>query len=508
MPEYRIYEGSLQERFFNSRSKGRIYGGGYGNGKTSAACILAIQVAMDYPGAQILIARGNYPKLMDTIYKEFHKWLPKNMIANKTMSPQPQTELTNGSVIMFRNLTQRSTNENGESTSNVLSMTLDLVIVDQIEDPEIGYKDIIDLVGRLRGTAPYHGNDPTMPPSGPRWMVLTTNPTRNWVYHRLVKPIHEFNRTGKIPDDLPVEAETGKPIFELFEGSTYDNKDNLPADFLTMMSAMYVGQMKERYLLGEWAGYEGLVYPGFNADVHLVEPRLIYDFVQRPLIRNEAGMKAKITYLEGFDYGKSSPSCHLLGYYVRGVLVVVGGWYKPQGADSMYTIGHRMLEHKTAARIARQNQIHCDPDIFRRNKQASGDSIAEMLRREVSLNLVKGENNISSGISKIQGMWEFNDYLWNPITETYGSPRLLINEELDFFTNEITSYYWDRDKQTGDYKDKPIDRNDHAMDTLKYMVTPVEPLHELLNSSLPNSNAVLTWQEFELANANRNPRYG
>ena len=32
---YRVIEGSLQERFLNLRTKIQMYGGGFGNGKTS-----------------------------------------------------------------------------------------------------------------------------------------------------------------------------------------------------------------------------------------------------------------------------------------------------------------------------------------------------------------------------------------------------------------------------------------------------------------------------------------
>ena len=52
MGEFIVREGSLQEKFLNSRNKVQFYGGGYGNGKTSCACIKAIQIMKDY-GAQM-----------------------------------------------------------------------------------------------------------------------------------------------------------------------------------------------------------------------------------------------------------------------------------------------------------------------------------------------------------------------------------------------------------------------------------------------------------------------
>ena len=71
MATFRIYEDSLQERFQASRAKIQLFGGGFANGKTAYACFMALQLAIDYPGSNGLIARATYPKLNDTIRKEF-----------------------------------------------------------------------------------------------------------------------------------------------------------------------------------------------------------------------------------------------------------------------------------------------------------------------------------------------------------------------------------------------------------------------------------------------------
>ncbi len=80
MPRYRVLEDSAQQRFVNSWSKVTIYGGGFANGKTAALCIKALNVAKDYPGCNMLLARSTYPKLRDTLMKEFRKWCPANWI--------------------------------------------------------------------------------------------------------------------------------------------------------------------------------------------------------------------------------------------------------------------------------------------------------------------------------------------------------------------------------------------------------------------------------------------
>jgi hypothetical protein len=70
LPEYRIIEGSLQDRFMKLRTKIQFYGGGFGNGKTSGTCVKAIQLMRDYPGSHGAVLRETLPKVTTTTMKE------------------------------------------------------------------------------------------------------------------------------------------------------------------------------------------------------------------------------------------------------------------------------------------------------------------------------------------------------------------------------------------------------------------------------------------------------
>ena len=69
MSTYKIHTGSLNGRYLKGRKKIQLFGGGFANGKTAAICIKCLQLAKDYPGANILMARSTYPKLNDTLRK-------------------------------------------------------------------------------------------------------------------------------------------------------------------------------------------------------------------------------------------------------------------------------------------------------------------------------------------------------------------------------------------------------------------------------------------------------
>ena len=525
MPTFKLTKDSLQDRFLKSSAKVQLFGGGFANGKTSSACIKCIRIAKDYPGANILMARSTYPKLNDTLRKEFLKWLPSHWIKSfpKSANGSNTCTLTNGTTINFRYIAQQGKVGNEATTSNLLSATYDVIIVDQMEDPEIVHKDFLDLLGRLRGMTPYEGDDDTMPRSGPRMFILTTNPTRNWVYRKLVKPLHDLMSTdpltGKkknpvINEDLLCETDAeGKmlfgddrlpvPIIDLFEGSTYENKDNLEPDFIKTLESSYKGQMRSRFLMGQWASYEGLVYPSYNDGVHTMSHLAIVNYFERLQIAT-----SEMTILEGYDYGLAVPYCYLFGFCDNhgNVFLMDGGYEKEVPlVDHIDTI-HSIRDKYNAGH---DNQILADPDIFRRKsvgKKLVGKSIADMFWEE-DIMCTRGNNDISNGIVKV------NQYLMpqknhqNPLTGEYESPYLYVSDKLEWWHNEISDYYWMKNP-TGEQLDKPIDRNDHAMDTTKYLLSTRPALSKLTQKVKAKDVGWQQWGERDIQETRRNARHG
>lgn len=494
MPRYILEDGGMHQKFLNLRTKIQMLGGGFGNGKTAAACVKGIKLATDYPGSNGLIARETYPKLNDTIKKEFFKWLPKSLIRRMPTKDDNTLYLTNGSIINFRYIQQRGKmSEDGQTTSNLLSATYDWVIVDQIEDPGIKYKDFLDLMGRMRGSAPYKGDDPTMPMTGPRWLILTSNPTANWVYKKLVKPYHRYLATGLVDEDLIHDLTTLEPLITILEGSTYENARNVGEDFIKALEATYKGQMKDRFLLGKWAAYEGLVYPDFTSEVHLV-PRS--DLLA--ILEKAADHKTKLTAVEGFDLGIVSPSAYLLGFTDhRGRVFILDGFYKPTPNSNLAGMAILELREKYYDYLDFDDPIWCDPAIFRRtviNGNGKGtDTVAKILQTEYDLYIKPGQNDITSGIMKV------SQYLAPTPTMDYrtneaSGPLLYFCNDLTFIEDEIQSYFW-KSSPEGDRIDEPVDRNDHAMDALKYMLSKLPEASRLLYEVPKKTPEWMKWQE-------------
>jgi phage terminase large subunit len=398
---YKLTEDSLQWRFQKSRAKIQIFGGGFGNGKTTSAVIKALQLAKDYPGSNGLVARSTYPKLNDTIRKEFGEWAPNAWKQSFTKEPN-QMVLKNGTTINFRYIAQTG-KATESSTSNLLSATYDWIVVDQVEDPEITHKDFLDLLGRLRGNTPYMGDDETMPVTGPRWMILMCNPTRNWVYRQLVKPLHDLKNGMRNPDLLV--DKNGKPIIELFEGSTYENADNLPEDFIETQEAAYTGQMRTRFLLGEWGAFEGLVYPQYDPGTHLLDADTIREYFTQLVLDGFAP-----TIVESYDHGLASPACYGLGFadHLGNVFEMDGFYEKEKTVEQLAVMikARRSKLHNVLGGYFEWEPIFADPDVFRRktgNAKTVGVSVAG-LYAELGIDMQRANNDILSGIAKVH-LW-------------------------------------------------------------------------------------------------------
>jgi len=460
----------IHQKFADLRTKIQMLGGGFGNGKTAASCVKAIRLALDYPGSNGLIARETYPKLNDTIRKEFFKWCPQSLIKRMPTKDDNTLYLKNGSIINFRYIAQRGKQTvDGQTTSNLLSATYDWVVVDQIEDPGITYKDFLDLLGRLRGSAPYKGTDPTMPLTGPRWLIITCNPTANWVYKKIVKPYHRYLATGLVDEDLIHDPHTLEPLITILEGATYENEGNVDPDFIRMLEATYKGQMKDRFLLGKWAAYEGLVYPEYSSETHVLPHGRLLQMLEEAKDNHE-----KFNAVEGFDLGLVSPSCYLLGFTDDiGRLFILDGLYKPTPRIEDAAMAILTIREKYYDVLDFSDPIWCDPAIFRRTvvngTGKTTDTVAKILTNDYELELRPGQNDITSGVMKVTEYLSLVEGLHFEEKDTPGA-LLYFSDKLTFIDDEFVAYFWDTNTD-GERMDKPKDGNDHAMDALKYMLS-------------------------------------
>lgn len=476
MPNYKLERGSVQDQFQNSRAKIQVFAGSYGNGKSTGMIVKALKLCKLYPGSLGLMARATYPRLNDTLRRDFFKWCPRAWVKRRPTKDDNTCVLRDDTTIHFRYVSQKGKSaEDGTTVSNLLSASYDWIVVDQLEDPEITHKDFLDLLGRLRGSTPFREADGmteadimSWPASGPRMVMLGLNPTRNWAYREIIAPYLLWKRTGIYSDKLLVDKETKLPILELFESDVYANKRNLDPDYIATMESSYKGQMYDRYVLGKWVAYEGLVHPEFDPAIHHIGRKDVMEYLTE-LRQNHVQVKA----VEGYDFGNSSPSCYMLGFVDDyGRLIIVDGFYLPDFNYQLQPGKVNEIRMKYIGLLDFEDPIIADPDIFRRKvvaKRDTGTSVAQLLA-ELGLELKAGYNDIDAGIAKVNAYLSDKVGVRHLLTGEPSGPMLYVCDDLTWFEGEITNYYWKKNP-LGEKIDEPQDAHDHAMNTLKYMLS-------------------------------------
>jgi phage terminase large subunit len=279
-------------------------------------------------------------------------------------------------------------------------------------------------------------------------------------------------------------------MIEVVEGSTYENKDNVPEDFIETLEMTYTEQMKDRFLKGEWAGYEGLVYPNFDINRNV----LPHDWVKEYYFSLREQYKIEI--IEGFDYGLAVPSCYMLGFVDPwGNILILDGYYEKERPPSY--IAEQILKIRSNYGIYDTN-ILADPAIFKRTIVQNNQtlSLADIMFQDYNIRMIPAQNDILSGIAKITGYFNISKMHQNPMTKNYNAPYFYISDKNEYFITEIGNYYWTKDAKDN-YKDMPQDKDDHAMDTLKYMLTYRPNVSTLIQARAKTSTIPTKWTELE-----------
>jgi hypothetical protein len=496
---YVIIAGSAAEKFHNSRAKIRLYGGGFGNGKTTGLVADTLKVIRDYPGCNVLLGRATFPKLNSTLRREFFKWCPSTWIKSGNKN-ENTWQFVNDSVVDFRYVAQKLTGEAGSTSSNLLSASYDYIGIDQIEDPEIEYNDFLQLLGRLRGSTPYAGTDPTMPATGPRMMVLTANPSLGWVYEKLVRPLHDWQRGIDNPNllceldanDRPIIRDGRKvPIIEVFEASTLDNAQNLPPDYIKTLLATYKGRFRERYVYGKWVAFEGIVYNEFDPVQHVVPLAWLRDYVEDMRMFGYTP-----TVVESYDFGIAEPSCYLLGLVdQQGRVLVVDGFYESNMSihEQADTIKSLRKKHN----VLPQEAIRADRACFRRTNatmQGNAKSVSAMFA-EYDIDMQPAPNALIPGIVQVKQYLDLQMRVVHPFLQSLGCPNIFFADHLQFITNEATTYRW-KQRSNDEQVDEPVDKDNHAMDALRYMLSmPIKPAHATRAHKAHVPDSVRKWHE-------------
>ena len=212
---------------------------------------------------------------------------------------------------------------------------------------------------------------------------------------------------------------------------TMDDNYSLAADVKQRYERMYTGVFYDRYIRGLWVLAEGLVYPMFDRNRHIIKN---YDNF------------AVIDYYISIDYGTLNPCSMGLWALEKDKAVRIREYYYDgrrkniQKTDEEY---YQALEQLADGYPIRH--VFVDP---------SAASFITTIKRHGKFRVRKANNSVIDGIRNTMTLLE-ND-------------RILICECCQDILREFSLYRWD-DKKSHE-KDTVIKENDHAMDDMRYFV--------------------------------------
>lgn len=208
---------------------------------------------------------------------------------------------------------------------------------------------------------------------------------------------------------------------------------------------------REARQYGKFVALSGLVYKEFNEDIHVIDP---------------IDIPAKWYDNISIDPGLDAPlSCHFYAYNDMANEIYVIAEHYQAGKDVEW---HSKEIFKIAKTLNwpknRDGSLNALIDSAANQKTLAAEkSVAELFIEhniEVDTSVTK---DVWSGIQRVKQYLKLRD---NPQKEVWpkGKPKLFIFKTCPMMIKEIKSYRWKPDE------DKPIKKNDHAMDELKYYV--------------------------------------
>jgi len=211
--------------------------------------------------------------------------------------------------------------------------------------------------------------------------------------------------------------------FFVVHTTTYDNLF-LPDGYIRNCEDSFDAEYAKRYLHGEWGDFEGLIYKDFNVSTHVCDVR-----------------DKKFEYfLGGYDDGFRNPACLLtIGVTSDSHLSVVNEFYE-----------HGKTSDDIVSEICEINRVYPMRKIF---VDPSAQNIIGLMK-DKHLSVFEANNDVDNGIAHLKMFFKNN-----VISVDYGCKNLI---------KELQSYRYERDFMNKNQSERPLKKDDHACDALRY----------------------------------------
>lgn len=386
-----------QDDFFTSDKKYKAFIAGRGAGKTFTGCLTGLNHAFNNPGSLGVVVAPTYPMLRDSTMRTLLQPILLGDGTRISLCPpeairsfndtKKELKLVNGSEILFRS---------ADNPNSLRGPTISWFVIDEAAMTTKETWDILMPTLRQRGY-PLMG------------AILTTPKGFDWIYEFFVK--------------------TPLPNSTVIYSTSLENQKNLPETSIEELKRSYSGIFYKQEVLGEFVGFEGLVYPEFSEQTHVI---------------SEAPGDFK-RVIAGVDFGFTNPAAVIvIGLDGDGRAYLIDELYKSGSVADEFVQSCKSLKERHNI-----SQFHCDP--------SEPAMIATMNR--AGLASTGAKNDVMPGIMEVAGRFKI---------QADGRPRIYIKKNLINTITELHQYRYADTKEDKPIREEPLKVFDHLMDALRY----------------------------------------
>lgn len=385
-----VFEGyDQQNEFLTANEKTVVFQAGAGAGKTYCGAMWVLKQAIEKPGSRGMAVSPSHPQMEQSFLPHLMDILRDSGLHKhvKFRGRSGRVDLPwNGSRFWLRS---------ADRPESLLGADLAWIYGDEVALwKQNAWKY---CTGRLRQPGYENQFAITMTPKG-----------RNWAFRRLSK---------------------GTGSRRIVKATTFDNIYIRNTGLWERMQEDY-GEgtlFWEQEAMGEYVAYEGLIYPFYSPEVHVVDlPKKI---------RFE-------TVVCGVDWGWSNPFVMLVGgITAAGHLWILEEVYETQrGIEWMKEAGRRVRRDWNV------ETFYADPSepTFINEFKLAG------------LNCQPANNEVVSGIGAVNGLFRNNRLF-------------IVRGACPNLERELEEYKWQQNNQGEPKPDRPEKDNDHSLDALRYL---------------------------------------
>lgn len=407
--------------FHNSDERERAVIGGYGSGKSHAACGEVIRLGLAQPGSEILVSRKTVPALRDTTESIFVSLLPPEFFAacdTKRMGGHLESvTFPNGTKYYFRGM---------DDWRKLRSMNLAFILYDEAD--EIDEESYIGMLSRLRQTKPTAvARAQGAGPITRRGVLLACNPQgKNWIWKRFV-------------------SSEKAPRTAYWKSTSLDNPF-LPLEYIDSLLAMPDPWVR-RFVLCDFDEFGGAIYPDWRYETHVIPPIL------GP---NGYAYDRDSFFLMGFDPGTSSGNAAVWCYYDRANhrLVAVAEYNESGLAANVHADAWRKIEARHGMRV--RTRV-ADPKAVTVRDRGSNMGLDDQYRR-LGFNFQLGANKVDTRL--------------HALGQLIATQRFVCTTECTQFFEQVQQYRWE--DLTPDQREKgkeaaPLKKNVDLVDAAQYV---------------------------------------